>query len=524
MANEDDQSAVIAFLSDPASHGVAGPVARIDTSAAVIFLAGERAIKLKRAVRYPYLDFSGVGQRKAVCEAELALNRRTAPDLYLGVEPVGRLDDGSLALGRGDPVDWVVVMRRFPADCLFDAMARSHRLTPTLLRDLADGIATFHDGAAIVAGPGAQRVRQVIAGNCASMEALPAGLLPAADCAQLHARSLAALATLAPLLDRRAAGGYVRYCHGDLHLANICLWNGRPTLFDCLEFDPELATSDVLYDLAFLLMDLWQRGLRAEASLLFNRYCDMQGEGEGLAALPLFLSMRAAVRAHVNASASRRQGDAAACEATLAQARAYLRAALDFLCFPAPRLVAIGGLSGSGKSTLAAALAPLVGAAPGARWLRTDVLRKRLAGVVPEERLPPEAYTRERGAAVYARLESEARAALAAGRVVIVDGVFAAPHEREAMRDLAADAGVPFTGLWLDAPPEVLMARVAARAANAAGRDASDADGAVVERQLGYTLGDLGGWATLRADGAPQDLLAAALARFSPSHGGPGRT
>jgi aminoglycoside phosphotransferase family enzyme len=178
LADENDQSAVIAFLSNPASHGVPGPVVRIDTSAAVIFLAGERAIKLKRAVRYPYLDFSGAARRKAVCEAELALNRRTAPDLYLAVEPVGRLGDGTLALGRGDPVDWVVVMRRFPADCLFDAMARSHRLTGPLLRDLADGIAAFHDGAAIVAGPGAQRVRQVIEGNCASMEALPPACCP----------------------------------------------------------------------------------------------------------------------------------------------------------------------------------------------------------------------------------------------------------------------------------------------------------------------------------------------------------
>ncbi|MEJ2410764.1 MAG: AAA family ATPase [Novosphingobium sp.] len=505
----DDQTEIIALLSRAGTYGLSGPVERIETHAAIVFLAGKHAFKLKRAVRYPYLDFSTADRRKAVCDAELVLNRRTAPDLYLAVQPVGRRADGSLALGEGEPVDWVVVMRRFAPDCLLDAMARRGPFPPALIRDLADEIAAFHNTAESVPGPGAERVRSVIEGNRASMAALPEGLLPAAACDRLRTRSLALLEARTPLLDERGESGHVRHCHGDLHLANICLWQGRPTLFDCLEFDPELATTDVLYDLAFLLMDLWQRGLHADASLLFNRYCDMREESDGLAVMPLFLSMRAAVRAHVNASAAGRQADAAEREDKARTARGYLDAALAFLDRRPPRLIAVGGLSGTGKSTLAGRLAPLTGEAPGARWLRSDVLRKRLAGCRPEEPLPAEAYTRERSLEVYAALMEEARRTLASGMTVIVDAVFADPAERAALADAAAQYGVPFTGLWLEAPADTLRTRVCARQ-----NDASDADAAVVDRQLAYALGDLGGWQTVDAGGTPEEVLSAAQERI----------
>lgn len=503
----DDQSETIAFLAGSQGLGTGGPVERIDTHAAIVFLTETRAYKLKRAVRYPYLDFSSTVKRKAVCEAELALNRRTAPDLYLGVECVGREAGGRLVLGGGEPVDWLVVMRRFPVDCLLDAIAHEGPLSPGLMRDLADEIATFHAAAEVVPGFGADRVKAVIDGNRASMDALPAGLLAPDQCEQLHRRSLAVLAELAALLDQRSMAGHVRHCHGDLHLANICLWNGRPTLFDCLEFDSGLATTDVLYDLAFLVMDLWQRDLHAEASIVFNRYCDMHPPGAGLAAIGLFLSMRAAVRAHVHASASARQKAAEHRKAEIQDARTYLAAALGFLERHAPRLVAIGGLSGSGKSTLAGGLAPYIGDPPGARWLRTDVLRKRLAGVHPEAPLPPKAYTVERNHQIYRTLMDEAGDTLAAGMSVIVDGVFADPADRSAIAQITAGLGAPFHGLWLDAPFEVLRARVSTRQG-----DASDADAAVVERQLRYDLGDLGGWQRLHAQGSRENVLAQARA------------
>ncbi|MBC7160078.1 MAG: AAA family ATPase, partial [Porphyrobacter sp.] len=332
-----------------------------------------------------------------------------------------------------------------------------------------------------------------------------ADLLPGAPADALRRRSIALLEDLAPVLDRRAREGHVRHCHGDLHLGNICLWRGQPTLFDCLEFDPELATIDVLHDLAFLLMDLWQRGYRDEAALLFNRYLDRTNEEDGLAAVPLFLSLRAAVRAHVEASAARaRQG--ADRSRAVAAAGAYLTAALAFLERQEARLVAVGGLSGTGKSTLAAALAARIGGAPGARWLRSDVLRKRLHGVAPESRLPPAAYAAQESAAVYADLAAAARGTLQAGRSVIVDAVFARQNEREAVAAMAREAGVGFTGLWLEAAPDLLRERVAARR-----DDASDADLAVLERQLGYDLGDLAGWQRVPAAGPPAEVLAAAL-------------
>ncbi len=500
----EDQSETIDFLSRPASYTFTGPVERIDTHAAIVFLAGSYAYKLKRAVRYPYLDFSTVEKRRAACETELQLNRRTAPDLYLEVRAVRQSPDGGLGFKEGRPVDWLVVMRRFPTQDLLSAMAERGELDALLMRDLADGIAAFHAGAELCRDGGAEAIRRVIDGNRTSMEQV-ADVLAWEQADALHDRSIALLRDLAPLLDRRAREGHVRHCHGDLHLGNICLWEGRPTLFDCLEFDPKLAIIDVLYDLAFLLMDLWQRGCRAQASLLFNRYLDRADEDDGIAAIPLFLSIRAAVRAHVESAAAQAQeGDARTVRAEMA--RRYLEAALAFLEPDKPRLVAVGGLSGTGKSTLAAAIAPELGSAPGARWLRSDVLRKRLHGVPPESRLPREAYAMERSAEVYSELLAHARRTLMDGRSVVVDAVFARESERGALAAMARERGVGFTGLWLEAPPDLLRERLALRM-----NDASDADSAVLERQLSYDLGDLADWHRLSAAGAAEEALSGAL-------------
>jgi uncharacterized protein len=491
----EDQSDTITFLERHAG-GSGTPVESISTHISLVFLAGELARKLKRAVRFPYLDFSTPERRLAACEAELQLNRRTAPALYLGVRRITREDDGRLALdGSGRLIDAVVEMRRFDQDDLFDNMARRGALTPRLMTDLASRIAAFHRDAAVSFKHGG------VAGMAAVLDineqALRAtALVPkeAADaCAQDFHR---ALARHGDRLEMRRAGGKVRRCHGDLILRNICLLDGAPTLFDCIEFDETLATIDVLYDLAFLLMDLWHREQRELANMVLNRYLDICNESDGLGLVPFFMAVRAAVRAHVTAS----QAVGAPPQKTIplvSEARAYFDLALSFLRPVEPELVAVGGLSGTGKSTIAARLAADLGMAPGARILNSDRIRKRLHGVPAETRLPESAYRPEVSEAVYATLRQEAGQALAAGCSVIVDAVFDRPAERAAIEAMAVQAGIAFQGIWLDAPTTTLLARIGARR-----NDPSDATADVLRAQLERDCGVIT-WSRLSAETDP---------------------
>ena len=280
----------------------------------------------------------------------------------------------------------------------------------------------------------------------------------------------------------------MRHCHGDLHLRNIVEIEGKPVLFDAIEFDNSLATIDVLYDLAFLLMDLGKRGLTAHANEVLNAYLDVEGSTGnllGLAALPLFLSMRAMIRAKVELLRAGKADKGEDKEEAREEARAYFALARSFVA-PADRaqLIAIGGLSGSGKSAVGRLIARRIGAFPGAVHVRSDVERKRLFGLPPNMRLPDRAYAAEISDEVYAICRKRARLALRAGRTVIVDAVHARPEERAAIEALAAQEGASFTGLWLEAPREVMRARVAKREG-----DVSDATPSVVDEQLRYEIG-----------------------------------
>ena len=284
---------------------------------------------------------------------------------------------------------------------------------------------------------------------------------------------------------------------------------------DCIEFSENIGSIDVAYDLSFLLMDLEVRGLRSLANRAMGRYFGRQGDVEVLSALPLMLALRASVRAKVSAMAAEGQSDEGRRDQSLEAAEKFFAAAEAFLSEQGqPQLLVVGGLSGSGKTTLAAALAPMIGRAPGALHLRSDILRKRLGGVAPEERLPPEAYRKESSREVYDALFSEARIALAAGQAVVLDGVFARPEERSAAEAVARDADVPFQGLWLDAPEEALKSRVTARK-----DDASDATAEVVEQQLAYELGELK-WPRIDAGGGAEAVLQQAKKLLVPLHRG----
>jgi aminoglycoside phosphotransferase family enzyme len=505
----EDQSEVIAFLSRPDAYGPdVQDVERCETHASIIFLAGRSAYKLKRAVRFPYLDYSTADRRRRYCEAEVEVNRRTAPELYRGVMPIVRAPDRGLVLGGGGPpVDWVVEMQRFDEDALFSRLAEAGRLDRFAMQNLADVVARFHqDAERRPSAGGAAGLAQVLDSNRLCFAESDPCILDRESTEHLVSRAQRAFEEIAPLLDRRRDEGWVRHCHGDLHLRNIVVRDGRAVLFDAIEFDPAFADIDVLYDLAFLVMDLEFRGLRGLASILLNRYLDNTGDAGGLPALPLFLSTRAAIRAHVDAFSAASQSDPGEATELTGAARRYLDLALAYLVPERPRLIAIGGLSGSGKSKLARELAPLLGSAPGARVTRTDATRKRLAGVALGTRLGPRDYSREMSQRTYRAVYDEARLALAAGRSVIADAVFARPEEREAIAQVAAEAGAPFRGIWLDAAARVLERRVTGRRDNV-----SDATAEVVRLQLAYDLGAID-WPRLDSSSESDETLRAACA------------
>jgi hypothetical protein len=257
-------------------------------------------------------------------------------------------------------------------------------------------------------------------------------------------------------------------------------------LFDAVEFNDAIACIDVWYDVAFLVMDLWRRQLPGHANAVWNEYLSESGDVGGVSLMPLFLSCRAAVRAKTSATAARVQPDARQADELRQLARGYLTLAGQLLRPPAPALVAVGGLSGSGKSTLARALAPQVGPVPGAVWIRSDEIRKRLCGVPVLERLGPEGYREDVSARVYATLIERAVQVVRNGHSAIVDAVYARLDDRRTLERAAVDAGVPFRGLWLDAPESTLLQRVEGRR-----MDASDADAAIVRQQAAQEVGPI---------------------------------
>jgi uncharacterized protein len=510
--SEAEQEPVAALLSRPASYGEPGAsVDRLETHASLVFLVGARAFKMKRAVAFSYLDYSTLARRKRYCQAELELGRRLAPALYRELHAVTRAPDGRLALdGAGEPVEWLLEMRRFDQAALFDRLAESSHLTPELMRELADAIAEFHGSAQPALDRGAGGAIGALIEDIGTNLGLAGDVLEAETTRALEDAQVGALQRLAPLLDRRRGAGKVRRCHGDLHLRNICLIDGKPTLFDPIEFSDDLVLIDVLYDLAFLLMDLHHRGHDELGNRVLNRYLDRTGDVVGLAALPLFLSLRAAIRAHVTAATAKRQTEAKDKADLATESRSYLGLALALLSPREPTLVAIGGLSGTGKTSLAHALAPSLGPVPGGRIVRSDVLRKRSFGVSPETRLPASAYERGVTERVYRALCDEAAQALGGGYAVLADAVFLRPEERHAIGEVAHSMGVQFTGLWLEAAPERLAQRIEARTS-----DASDADVAVMRRQTNLDAGpilwrriDAGGNTARTAEQARAALIA----------------
>ncbi len=502
----DDQKAAIALLSDPATFGLDGPVEHVETHISRIFLTGNRAYKLKRAVKLPYVDFSTPELRLAACEKEVELNSATAPGLYLGVRRIARAPDGALTLdGDGETVDAAIEMRRFDQADLLDGMAEAGLLTPTLMTEVARMVVRFHRASPVVhKGGGAANIGGVLDINEAGFAT--SHLFAAEKTDALSKRFRTALERHAALLDGREAAGRVRRCHGDLHLRNICMIDGAPRLFDCIEFNDAIATVDVLYDLAFLLMDLWHRNLPQLANLVANRYLDEADDEDGFVLLPFLMAVRAAVRAHVTATQIEEGG---ADSALAAEARSYFALAGMLLERHPARLVAIGGLSGTGKTTIAEALAPHLGSPPGARIIESDRIRKAMHDVPPETRLPDKAYRPEVSEKVYREVAWRSRLILSEGGCAVADAVFDKPENRERIAHAAAERGVPFTGIWLEADPTVLWQRVGARRGGV-----SDATLDILSRQL-ERRSEQTQWLSVDAARRPAEVVADILAAAS---------
>ncbi len=505
IVDEAGQAAIVAALQSGAATGDAAPLRRIDTHLSRVFIAPERVYKLSRARWHPFVDLSSPGRRRAAGEAEVSVNRRLAPGLYERLAAVTRAGDGAISLDEpGEAVDWVVVMKPIAPGAILDEMADAGALPVRIVEDLAETVADFHAALPPVRGAGRPAdYSRILAGLRATEAQGAAASHVRRRSARLFELIEAELARRAPQIEARRRAGFVRQGHGDLHLGNICIFNGKVTPFDALAFDPALATGDVLYDLAFLLMDLRARGLGAHANVAMNRYWDASGQPESaLALLPLFMALRAMVRMAVLTEA----GD-------LAKAGRYRRLALRLTTPTRSRLAAVGGLSGSGKSLVARELAPKLPGVCGARLLRSDVIRKRLAGVSATQRLGEAAYGPAARAAVYRVLAHRAREALTTGAAVVADATFKEARARRAIE--AAAVGHPFAGLWLRASAGIRVARIAGRSG-----DPSDITAEIAARQSEPADLD-GSWRVLDAD-RPARLVVADAARRIAAAADPG--
>jgi len=455
----------------------------VETHVSWVFLADDFAYKIKKPVRFGFLDFSTLELRKRYCDEELRINRRYSADLYLEVVSVTGSPDHPCLEGSGPTIDYAVKMRRFPTDCLFDHLLAAQRLLPEHVRQLAEALSAFHKAQPRdKEGNQSDRFDQVlrnVEGNFATIKGLLSDIRDLAELSMLHDWSEHEFNRREPVLISRAAQGFIRECHGDLHLGNIVWLDGRARFFDGIEFSADLRWIDTMNEAAFPLMDLEVRGAQALAFHFLNRYLELMGDYQGIALLDYYRLYRAMVRAKVailRSTQTINTSEEAACQANY---RRYIGYALALINRPAPQLIITHGISGSGKSHLASQLA----ASMPAIWIRTDVERKRLFGNAPDttQVKPSALYSVEMTGVTYHHLLDNARKILDGGYSVILDGTFLKRQQRQAASGLARAKQARFWILDFQAPIDFLKARVRCRALE--GVDPSDANESVVNLQ-----------------------------------------
>ncbi len=459
----------------------------IETHISFVLLCGAHAYKFKKALRTPFLDQSTLALRRRACQEELRLNRRLAPDLYLGVVSITGTPEAPELAGQGAPIDCAVQMRAFAQDGLWDRMAERGQLGPAQVDGLVPMLQRFHAEAQPAQADGRlgspAQVRAPLVQSLDELEGLLGPRGGAAMLGPLRTWEAAAFARLAPVMARRLAQGRVRECHGDLHLGNVTLIEGRGTIFDAIDFNDDFRWIDVMSEIAFMAMDLQAHGLPRLAHRFVNGYLECSGDYDGVQVLDYYLVHRALVRAKVHALRAVQCAGATAV-AEQAAAERYLTLARHFSGRGAAgaALMLTHGFSGSGKSTLTQGLLE----ACGAIRIRSDVERKRLARLLPLDRAgaaPDESlYAADMTAATYAQLLRLARPVLAGGYHVVLDATFLQRVQRDAARQWAARQVVRCALLDFDAAPAELRRRLVQRAAMAC--DASDADAAVLAAQM----------------------------------------
>lgn len=465
----------------------------VETHISWVFLTRDFAWKIKKPVSFSFLNFSTLARREHFCEEELRLNRRTAPELYLDVVPICGSSEAPQIDGIGNPIEFAIKMRRFDNAGLLSRMAMDRRLTPAMIDALAETIADFHAAiprASFDSDYGRSAdIQSDALDNFAAIEELARGdQRHEASIRHLKEWTIAEGRRLNATLTQRRSDGFIRECHGDLHLGNIVEIDGQPRLFDCVEFHPGFRWVDVISEVAFLVMDLEEHGEERLARRLLNRYLERTGDYGGLQVLRYYLVYRAMIRAKVDMIRLHdRTQSSARRRVLLDEFGNYLSIADHDAERIQPALVIMHGLSGSGKSTLSQ---QIIEQSPAIR-IRSDIERKRLFGIGETERAGNNSeaslYTTEASRRTYDRLKSLAASVINAGFPVIVDAAFLQADQREPFRRLARQSGIPFRILSCTAPADVLAARVETRRME--NRDVSDASMDVLQMQLNSDSG-----------------------------------
>jgi aminoglycoside phosphotransferase family enzyme/predicted kinase len=485
-AGQDSQRELLDELLDPRCYP--HPVKKvrlIETHISWVLLAGRYAYKIKKSLDLGFLDYSSLASRRHYCEEEVRLNRRLAPQIYLGTVPIGG-NPRIRVPGPSPAREYAVLMHRFPFSRQFDRLVARDKLMPRHVDNLATSMAHFHAGLpADTSATGfgaANQVRSAVSQALARLETLLADGTEDTEesvVAALRRASDAEYAGCKEQIVRRRVQGFVRECHGDLHLGNIVLFDGQPVPFDGIEFDPALRWIDVVSEIAFPVMDLLHYRRHDLAFRFLNAYLEETGDYGGVALLPFYTAYRAAVRAMVDATRATQPGlSKGARKKKLAQCSELVALAEKCLTRREPALVITHGLPGSGKTTFSqAALERLQ-----AIRIRSDVERKRLHGLSPMANsgsLAGSLYSAEATQRTFARLHDLARELLGAGMPVIVDAAFLRRDEREQFRRLAHELGVPFVIASMKTSIDTMRERIAQRQIKS--NDASEADLAVLE-------------------------------------------